>query len=486
MGRVIAWEHPELWGGLIDLDRPSDASAAQAIRRETVSRSGEDQVAYRAGKRYVARLVSDREAEPAPGPALEVLPEASYLVTGGLGSLGLHVAGWLVERGARHLVLLGRAGPRPEALAKIAAMEERGAEVRVASCDAASAGPLASLLGEVGRTMPPLRGVIHLAGVLDDGVLMKQNPERFRRVMAPKVAGSWNLHALTSDCPLDFFVLFSSVASLLGSPGQANYAAGNAFMDALAQHRRLRGLPGVSVNWGPWADAGMAADLARRSGRRWIPEGVDALSVAEGLSALTRVLPQGGPQLAVMPVDWSRFLGQFPAGSEPRVLAQILARVGRAAPPGGEVSRPRIREDLREAPAGERRALLIAYLQKKTAEVMRLPGDDLPDPDQGLFEMGLDSLMAVELKNILVLAAGKDLPASLIFSFPNIAALADFLLGELVPVAAAASAPAEGAVRPAPVAPDGTGGPGEDELMDLLAAEIQASQHMRAQAAKGA
>ena len=365
-------------------------------------------------------------------------------------------------------------------------MAGRGAAIRVASCDAADREQLAAAISEAGRTMPALRGVIHLAGIIDDGVLMKQTAERFGRVMAPKVAGSWNLHALTLEHRLDFFVLFSSVASLLGSPGQSNYAAGNSFMDALAQHRRLRGLPAISVNWGPWAEAGMAADLAKRSARRWIPEGVTALSSADGLSALAGLLPTSAAQMAVMPVDWARFLSQFPEGKEPRVLERIASQVVRPTTPKADSPQPRIREELLAFPPGERRGRLIAYLQQRTGAVMGLPADNLPDPEQGLFEMGLDSLMAVELKNLLSLAMGKDLPASLLFSFPNITALADFLLTEFVP---ADEAESDSVAIPARSAPDAQGhdaGQSEEALMDLLAAEIQASQQLRAQMVKEA
>ena len=281
-------------------------------------------------------------------------------------------------------------------------------------------------------------------------------------------------------------MLFSSAAGLLGSPGQANYAAANAFMDALAHYRRRRGERALSVNWGPWAEAGMAADLARRSARRWLPEGVTALPTTDALADLATLLSSAAPQMAVMPVDWTRFLGQFPEDREPPVLRAISARVPRPVRPTADAQRPSVSAQLLALPVSERRAHLIVHLQQQIGAVMALPAGDLPDPEHGLFAMGLDSLMAVELKNQLSLAAGKDLPASLLFNCPNISALADFLLSELVPSEATPAAPT---THPAPAAAPAANGEetqSEDELLRQLAAEIQASQDLRAQTAKPA
>jgi NAD(P)-dependent dehydrogenase (short-subunit alcohol dehydrogenase family)/acyl carrier protein len=480
MGRVIAWEHPELWGGLIDLDADQYIDEMGTLYEEFTAGDGEDQVAYRDGKRYVARLVSGLDRTLTGSPMLK--PEASYVVTGGLGSLGMRVAQWLIQRGVSNLILLGRSAPSEEKREEILKMASGGAQVKTFCCDVANEEQLAAVLSEIERSMPPIRGVIHAAGILDDGILMMQTAERFTRVMDAKVTGAWNLHIQTARLPLDFFVLFSSAASLLGSPGQGNYAAGNAFLDGLAQHRRLGGLPAISINWGPWAEAGMAADLARRSTRQWIPEGVRALSMADGLAALGGLLNEPLAQVAVMPVDWPRFLGQFPETREPRVLARIAAEASRSGGRPATKVQSRVREDLISAPSKERRAFLIAYLQRQVGAVMGLSTAELPEPDQGFFEMGLDSLMALELKNRLSTVAGKDLPASLMFNYPNIAALADYVLSELLPE--------EGMTAGIPdsssaiTEPRGHKPPSEseDELLDSLAAEVAASEQLRAAA----
>ncbi len=270
--------------------------------------------------------------------------DASYLITGGLGGLGLEVARWLVEHGARHLILIGRREPSDAAARAVAGLREAGAEVVVAPADVASEADLAAVLARAPR---PVRGVVHAAGVLDDGVLMQQTWARFEAVLAPKVQGAWNLHRLTRDQPLDFFVLFSSSAALLGSPGQGSYTAGNAFLDALAHHRRALGLPALSIDWGPWSGVGMAAALDEQR-RRWAALGVSEIAPPQGLELLQHALTQDLTQVAALPVDWVRFLRTFPAGAAPKLLADL-------APAETSAERPtRLRARLAQAALAER------------------------------------------------------------------------------------------------------------------------------------
>jgi myxalamid-type polyketide synthase MxaB len=257
-----------------------------------------------------AEAASVEVVSPAVRPPASIHADATYLVTGGLGGLGLAVSRGLVERGARSLVLVGRSAPTESARAVLGELESSGARVVVFQGDVASPGDVRRLLEEITASMLPLRGVIHAAGVLDDAPLVKQDWERFRKVMMPKVDGAWNLHVQTEATPLDFFVLFSSVASVLGSPGQANYASANAFLDGLAQVRRARNLAGTSINWGPWAEVGMAASQTERAQRRLQEQGFDAIAPADGLRALDAVLAAGPVQVAVMSVRWERFLSR--------------------------------------------------------------------------------------------------------------------------------------------------------------------------------
>jgi len=283
-GRVLAQEHPELWGGLVDLDAGAVATQAAVLATLLRVRDGEDQLAVRADTRYAARLVRCR---PLPEqPALLVRAAGSYLISGGLGGLGLTFAQWLVRRGARHLVLLGRQRPTAEQQAQVAQLVQAGAEVLVLPVDVAEAAQVAQVLARVRGEWPPLRGVIHAAGVLADRTLRELDEAELRAVMLPKVSGAWQLHVQTQADELDFFVLCSSVTALLGTPGQANYAAANAFLDGLAHARRVQGLAGLSVNWGPWAEVGMVARMGERAG--WGAR-LERIAPAQGVAVLEAV-----------------------------------------------------------------------------------------------------------------------------------------------------------------------------------------------------
>jgi hypothetical protein len=223
----------------------------------------------------------------------------------------------MVTRGARHLVLSGRRGPSASAAEAVRDLERAGAIVMVAPMDVARAEEVAAVLSRIEQSMPPLRGVIHAAGVFDDGVLLKQDWARFAGVMAPKVEGAWNLHSLTQHLGLDFFVLFSSASALLGGPGQAGYAAANAFLDGLVHYRRAQGAAALSINWGPWAEVGQAAVLGLSLQRRYAAQGIGAIAPQEGLSVLESLIQGREAQVAVLSVQWSSYLQQFPADAVP-------------------------------------------------------------------------------------------------------------------------------------------------------------------------
>ena len=333
----------------------------------------------------------------------------------------MNVARWLVEQGARHLVLTGRSGAaRPEAQAAVKELEAAGVTVQVVKADVSRHDDVVQLLAEM-TDLPPLRGVVHAAGVAEYQTLPEIDLETFEAVLKPKVLGGWHLHNLTKDLALDFFVLFSSIASVWGSKGQAHYAAANQFLDALAEHRRREGLPVLAINWGPWAGGGMvtteAASLLARMG-------VNALSPADGLAALEYLLAADLTQALVAQIDWSIFKSLYQAGSQRPLLEQIEAESSGDASP----EQPsQIRQTLAEAASHTRYDLLLTHIQTETAAILGLEAAQLPDPRLGFADMGMDSLMAVELRTRLAAGLGVDLPATLAFEYPTIDQLTTYL-----------------------------------------------------------
>ncbi|MFN9546074.1 MAG: SDR family NAD(P)-dependent oxidoreductase [Cyanobacteriota bacterium] len=354
-----------------------------------------------------------------PPPWTAPRADGSYLITGGLGGLGLAVAGWLAERGAGHLVLLSRSAPGPEAERQLAALAARGVTPRIERLDICDAAALAQVLA---RLPQPLRGVVHAAGVLDDGALTSLTPERFCRVLTPKLLGTWTLHQATRTCPLDFFVNFSSAAALLGSAGQANHAAANAFLDAFAQHRRAEGLPGQSINWGAWTEIGAVAraDLATSLERK----GLGGISSADGLAAFAALLAREEPQVGVLPIDWERFLSRYDDRQRPRFFADLGGAQGTAQEAPARSPVEALRERL--AAGNDRGAALVEYLAVRLAHLLGLRPEQL-DLERPLQRLGLDSLMAVELRHHLRRDVDVDVPLPDLLGDMNLRQLHDRL-----------------------------------------------------------
>nr|VFJ96285.1 MAG: Alcohol dehydrogenase GroES-like domain-containing protein [Candidatus Kentron sp. LFY] len=341
--------------------------------------------------RHIGKIILTPPLEADTETSTPIRSDCAYLITGGLGALGMTVARWMVDEGVRHLVLAGRRGPSHEAQAVIARLKASGAEVLVIGVDVSDEAQVARLLEEIAEKMPPLAGVIHAAGVIDDGVLVQQDVARFDKVMAPKVAGGWILHTLTQDQPLDFFVCFSSMASLLGSPGQGNYAAANAFLDTLAEHRKNLGLPGLFIHWGAWAKVGLAAEMDSRQQKRLAAMGIEAIDPDRGTSVLGALVGQTEvARIGVCPMNWSRYLKQFPT------VPGFLSESARCASPVAD-SMP-IERRLAQATEEEYEDMLTAFLRDEFASALGMASARL-DVQQPLNTMGLDSLMVVEMKN---------------------------------------------------------------------------------------
>ena len=349
--------------------------------------------------------------------------DRSYLVTGGLGGIGLEVARWLVERGAGAVVLNGRRAPGARAGAAVGALRELGAEVRVEIADVTDGAAVERLVAASGPAsgLPPLGGVIHSVGVIADALLPDQDWEAFERVLGPKVLGAWQLHRATRGMELELFVLFSSLAGVLGNPGQANHAAANAFLDQLALHRRALGLPGQAVQWGAWSGRGEAEEARRRIGARLAARGWGWMTPATGVRALERLLREDAASGAAASMDWSAF--GLEASRAPPLLAELVDKRSAEAPTdAGDLG-----SRLREAPAAERERLALEFVREEVRSVLRLPAP--PAPEARFFDLGMDSLMAVELRNRLhrALAGAYVASNTVAFDYPNSRKLARHL-----------------------------------------------------------
>ena len=455
LGRVIAQEHPTLWGGLIDLERPIDSDphvsprdlAASQLLAELSAPDKEDQIAFRHGRRHVARLMP-KGRSAVQGPPLRLRPDGSYLITGGLGDLGLLVARWMAEHGARRLILLGRTkvparsswssmevGTRvARQVAAIRELEAMGASVHLGSVDVANEKELSAFLDEFrAEGWPPIRGVVHAAGVLHDGLLTQLDAAALDSVLRPKVIGGWLLHRLLEDAPLDFFVLFSSAGALLGQPGQGNYAAANAFLDSLAHHRRAQGQRALTINWGAWADLGFADTAGgKRLAARLALLGIKNIPPRQALEVMERLLRQDATQVVAVPVDWRQYREFFPAGTESPLLSQLAreeAGIPLRADQQGE-KKFLTRDALLAAQPQERHRLLQSYLSEQVARVLGLSASRL-DVHQPLSNLGLDSLMAVELKNRIALDLGVNVPMVKFLQGPSVEEAAAYLFEQL-------------------------------------------------------
>jgi acyl transferase domain-containing protein/trans-aconitate methyltransferase/acyl carrier protein len=467
LGRVVGIEHPEIRCTLVDLAGESDAREADALYAVAVGRGGDDrELAWREGQLLARRVVRSPARDRATGP-VGVSGDAAYLVTGGLAGLGLRVAEWLVDQGARTLVLAARSAPRAEAQRTIDGLRARGVTVIVAAADVSDAAAVDRVLAQTASTGRPLRGVIHAAGITDDGGLLQQTWSRFESVMAAKVRGAWLLHRGTADLPIDFFVCFSTGASFLGSAGQSNHAAANMFMDALAHHRRAIGMPALSINWGAWSGIGavVRGGVIERAGAR----GLRPIPPSAGLRILGHLVASGVTQAAVLPIDWSTMDGPAEIAHRRLLLRAIPAPPDgaaeeRAAPPAEEGV-----DVLRRLPSRRARAMLREWILRDAAATLGLEESDAPDPGQPLSEMGLDSLMAVELRNRLSARLSQSLPATLLFNYPTLQELVEHLTSRVL---------GESTATVRDEAADGTGALDdltEDELAARLASRLSDS-----------
>ncbi|HEY8982815.1 MAG TPA: type I polyketide synthase [Streptomyces sp.] len=425
-------EHP---GRFVLVDTDDHAVSHQALAAAVAT--GEPQLAVREGVLYAPRLA--RTVPSVNGVRTPLDPSGTVLITGATGALGGHVARHLVTaHGVRHLLLTSRRGEAaPGAAELVKELGELGAEARMVACDVADRDALAALLAEV-PAAHSLTGVVHAAGLLDDGVAESLTPERVDAVLRPKADAALNLHELTRHLDLAAFVLFSSASATFGSAGQGNYAAANAFLDALAVHRRALGLPAVALAWGPWADGGMADGLDETDRARMARLGMLPLSVPQGLALLDAA--QAADDAVLVPIRLDTAALRNRTGTPPALLRGLVRTPARQT--AGPADGGSLRERLAGLTEQERDRHLLDLVRGHAATALGHSTADAVDAGRGFLELGFDSLTAVELRNGLSAVTGLRLPATLLFDYPTPTALRDHLRAELTPQEQSAAAPA--------------------------------------------
>jgi acyl transferase domain-containing protein/acyl carrier protein len=433
-GRTVSFALPEVWGGLLDLSTGSADEWSGMISQILAGVTSEDQVAVRDGGVYLARL--HRRPEPKTTVQLELRRDAAYLVTGGLGAVGLDIAEYLAAKGAGCLVLTGRRAPSDAAQQRIDAVSEQyDCQFRFVAANVADPDDVARLLSTVRTESPPLAGIVHAAGEFADASLFEMNEAEVERVFAGKVWGGWHLSQAAAELQLDFFVLTSSVSAVWGSRSQIVYAAANAFLDGLAWWLRARGVPATSVDFGLWP-TGMGGQEAREALEVL---GVRTMAPSEALAGMSELVATSAPNGIIARIDWPRFL-QFHQLQRKRALVAEMERElpETAVVPVSSTTTPLI-EELTAVPVQQRKTLVLEYLRNSVADVTRIDAPDIRD-DTGFFDLGMDSLMAFELHRRLERAFGRQLPVTMSLDHPTLAGAAEYLLGEVLGLSAQAPA----------------------------------------------
>lgn len=422
LGRTIALEHPALRCTRMDVSAQPNAAEVDDVVRELMADTAEDQVALRNSGRFVARIVRDTlYAQPAQ--ALAVRPDCTYLITGGLSGLGLELASWFVQQGARHLLLVGRSAPNARATEVLAQMAEAGANVRVARVDISDVNQVDRLFALQKNEMPPLGGIAHSAVALEDRTLLDLSEEAFLQVMGAKVFGAFYLHQATATEPLDFFLLYSSAAGNFGSPGQGNYAAANTIMDAMARARVVRGLPAMSIAWGAFTDVGLAAAQDNR-GKRLTNRGFEGISPALGLTAVEKLLHHPRANVSALRFSVRQWEESFPQGATLPLFEELR---NTETSPSASNEAQTIRNKLANSPAERQIDILQSHVLEQLGQVLRIDPKRI-DPNATFVSFGVDSLMSLELRNRLQSSLGLDFRATLLFTYPTTHKLTNFLV----------------------------------------------------------
>lgn len=434
MGKSIAAEYPALNCRLIDLDpklgedhRGTDDQELRMLIEEALSVSEETQVAFRDGARKAARLTKLRVAKGAHGQ-FTLHSDATYLITGGMGGIGKKLAYWFAKNGATSLVLMGRRELQPEDQASLDELKSKGCDAVYLRGDISDKKVLAQLRDMLVHGLPSLKGVVHAAGIVEDGMILQQSMDSYHKAFSPKVYGGWSLCQLAKTEKLDFVALFSSLSALVGSGGQSNYSAANAFLDEAAAWLRHQGVPAASIQWGPWEEVGLAAN--DRVEKNLKQRGIGYLSVSDGLKSFANAMSLGRARVAVLDIAWQKFF-EHETFLQGKPFFQELA--GEFNSPSTSHDQVKVIEELSKLKTSERKAGLQRHVLGIVRKQLGYSAERELDPRAGFFDLGIDSLMAVDIKARLERDLARSLPASLLFNFPNVASLSGALFEQIWP-----------------------------------------------------
>ena len=429
---AAALDHPEFWGGTIDLQLPirHDDKLVEILRDECKTEDGENRLAYRDGRRFVPRL---RRAKVPSPVEFELNPDGTYLVTGAFGGIGLDLAKWLAERGAKHLVLLGRSydndGAATETQRVVRELRKGGVTVRAERCDVADFDQMANLFARFGLEGPPLRGILHAAADVVWKPTIELDADDVRRSFQAKVRGSLVMHELTKRMTLDFVVFFSSAAVPIGARNAAAYAAGNSFMDALGSERRVAGLPGLSIQWGQWERRINHTGVAEK---QFTQSGLAAMDAAKALNALSRLLrSKSGQSSTHQPMIAQIDVDQLRAGIAARTKSPFLSEVGGLNQKGADTTRPAVIAALDGLSKADQVQALTLLVSEQLRRAMDWSSSRQLDGTRGFFDMGMDSIKSIQFKNYIESATGMVQSSTLVFLHPNIDAVVRLLLKAL-------------------------------------------------------
>ena len=421
IARTAALEYPDFWGGVVDIEPATNAE--ETILRESKSGSAEDQLVYRGGRRFAPRIVRDAVVRHSE---VRFQSDGFHLITGGLGNLGLSTADWMVRHGARRLLLTGRTASRNQRAESIAALESLGATVDIVAADITTAAGVEAVRAALGDTR--LRGIVHTAAVFGSTPIADLTPAALDAVLRPKQAAAALLD-LAGGSPLEFVVLFSSTTALVGVSGMAAYAAANAYVDCLAHQARQAGVPAVAVNWGTWE---LMRDTSEKDRERYLRTGLHPMAPAQALSALGDVLAHGSVQAMVASIDWNTFKAVYESRRRRPLFESVSGPEVVQARAGKAEKEPDLRALLEDVPPSDRFDRVVNLVRGEAARVLGLRSNEV-DPAAGLFELGMDSLMSIELKRRLEVRCGRSFPSTLTFNYPSVQALAGYIFEWIEP-----------------------------------------------------